>query len=197
MKSLSVSQACEVLKSGGVVAYPTETFYGLAVDPQNTTAIDRLFKVKQRDRGKPVSILVGRRADVLEWASEVPEAARYLMDEFWPGPLTLVFKSRPTTNPLLTAGTGNIGIRISPHPLAAAMAQKLGAITTTSANISGLEPILEPRHLKSMLGLSIDGFVDGGNLPSSKGSTILDISQQPIKLIRAGEVFIDIEKLSF
>ncbi len=111
-----------------------------------------------------------------------------MIHQFWPGALTLVLKATESVSKLLTAGTGTLGVRISPHPLAAQLAQAMGAVTTTSANISGMEPILDPQYLVSELAERIDGFIDGGILNPSKGSTIVSVLNGIVKVIREGEI---------
>ncbi len=190
MKSLSIDEAVAILKSGGIVAYPTETFYGLAVDPKNSQALEKLYALKERDRGKPISILIGSEEDLKNWVQDISPRAQSLIQQFWPGPLTLVLPAKTQVSSLLTAGTGTLGVRISPHPLASQLAKSMGAITTTSANLSGMDPLLDPQELEEMLGKKIDGLIDGGVLNQSKGSTIISICDEIIKVIREGEIVI-------
>ncbi len=111
---VSAKKAGSILKAGGIIAYPTETFYGLGVSADNTKAIERLFEVKQRDKGKPISILIANADQVFHWAKDIGKLEQTLMDHFWPGPLTIVFWAKKNVSQLLTAGTGKIGIRFSP-----------------------------------------------------------------------------------
>lgn len=120
------NEAGKILLSGGLVAYPTESFYGLAADATNETAIRRLFLAKKRSIGLPVLILISD-ADVLDqYVRHIPSTARHLTKKFWPGGLTLVFEAGPNISPLLTAGKGTIGIRLSSHPVATALTRFLG-----------------------------------------------------------------------
>lgn len=192
MKSLTIDQAVEVLKKGGVVAYPTETFYGLGVLASNPQAIDRLFRIKKREKDKPISILIASVNELQNWASEVGEKAQKLIEAFWPGPLTLVFKACQGVSPELTAKTGKIGLRISSEPNALEMITKLGgALTATSANLSGEKPALTALEVDSQIGTLIDGIVSSKDLNVSKGSTIIDISDKKIQVIREGEIPIE------
>ena len=113
----AVSKAADVIKSGGVVAIPTESFYGLAVNPTDIKAIHRLFDVKKRRGDQPILILIPSVAHLDQYVIHVPEIARQLMKDFWPGGLTLIFEAKPNLPQELTAGTGKIGVRLSSHPV--------------------------------------------------------------------------------
>jgi L-threonylcarbamoyladenylate synthase len=184
-----------LLCQGGLIAFPTETYYGLGVDPFNTEALARLFAVKQRQPDKPVLVLVAEQAQVSELAAEVPAVLHRLMTAFWPGPLTLVFPGRASLPSLLTGGTGNVGIRQSPHPLAARLLAAFGGpITATSANRSGAPPATTAAEVQESLGSEIDLILDGGTTPGGAGSTLVGCNQeQQLHCLRAGVVpFADI-----
>ncbi len=184
---MQAQEAAQILKSGGLVAYPTESFYGLAADVENETAITHLFRVKKREAGEPVLLLIPSVESLMRYAENVPETAKRLMDAFWPGGLTLVFKARKDVSTLLTAGTGKIGIRLSSHPVAMALAQAVGsAITGTSANISGESPCNTSRGVEQALGNSVDRILDGGETPGQKPSTVLDVTPWPHRVLREG-----------
>ncbi len=188
---LSLAQALEVLKKGGVVAYPTETFYGLGVVADDVYALEKIFEIKERDRGKPVSILIADRAQLESWVDNVSPRDEKLITAFWPGALTLVFKARSSVSNLLTAGSGKLGVRISPNPIALGLCKGLGrAITATSANLSGESSCRTAEEVAAQLGSRIDGIVEGVTSPTSKGSTILDVSGEEIKVIREGDVLL-------
>ena len=182
-----VTEAARVLKSGGLVAYPTESFYGLAADISNEAAILRLFQVKRREAGKPVLLLIPAIKSLKRYAAHVSKTAERLMDQFWPGGLTLIFEARKDVSTLLTAGTGKIGIRLSSHPVATALAQATGsAITGTSANISGEPPCNTSYGVASALGNDVDRILDGGETPGQKPSTVLDMTTRPPTVLREG-----------
>ncbi len=183
----AVAEAVAVLRAGGICAYPTETFYGLGVDVTNDRAIKHLYDIKRRDYGNPVAVIVSDRAMLESIVDEIPEKAKVLMDTFWPGPLTILFHTNEKISRLLTTNTGKIGIRISSHPVARALVQELGKpLTTTSANLSGFPPSLNLRHLKSYFADRIDAIVDSGELPPSYGSTVVDVTEDKLALIREG-----------
>jgi len=126
------------LRAGVVVIYPTDTLYGLGVDPCSETGLNRLFAAKVRDRGKPIPLLLSEKDQVDRWARHVPPAAARLMDRFWPGALTLVLPADPGVHPSVTGGGDTVGLRVPDHPVPRALASLLsGAVTGTSANRSG------------------------------------------------------------
>lgn len=188
-KNLTIKEAVRILKRGGVVAYPTETFYGLGVKASNRKAVAKIFKIKKRDKGKPISILIGKKSDVSHWATNIGAREKKLIKNFWPGPLTLVFKAKKRVLSELTAGSGKIGIRLSSCQTATKLCKKLGdAITTTSANLSGQSSLRSARKVLVQLKNQIDGVVFNRALKLSKGSTILDVSDKKVKVLREGDV---------
>ena len=185
----AISQAGEVLSSGGLVAYPTESFYGLAADSTNETAIKRLFLAKQRGPGRPVLILIPTIEVLDQYAANIPPVSRQLIKEFWPGGLTLVFDADPKISPLLTGGTEKIGIRLSSHPVATALTRAIGEpVTGTSANISGEPPCRNADEVRRSLGKGVDLILDGGETREELGSTVLDVTVDPPRILRQGMV---------
>ncbi|MGD9075647.1 MAG: L-threonylcarbamoyladenylate synthase, partial [Desulfobacteraceae bacterium] len=152
-----LKRAAESILSGGVVAIPTESFYGLAVNPTDIKAINRLFDVKKRRDDQPILILIPSVEHLDQYVIHVPEIARQLMNDFWPGGLTLIFEAKPNLPQELTAGTGKIGVRLSSHPLPTALAQAVdGPITGTSANISGQPACSSAKEVLQNLGEEVD-----------------------------------------
>lgn len=190
-----LTQAVAVLKEGGVVAFPTETYWGLAVDPFNGQALERLFELKQRPAQKPVLVLIDSQERLPLLASEVPGRYHPLMERFWPGPLTLIFPSQPLLSPLLTAGTGTVGLRISSHPLARSFtALCAGAITATSANISGRSPAVTEQEVVDQFGSGLDWLVKSGPTSGGTASTIVAADRGGLRLIRPGVIpFTEVE----
>lgn len=174
---------------GGVVACPTETFYGLAVDAFNETAIRALFETKKRQATEPILLLIPSEEILHGLVTHVPPIAQKLIREFWPGGLTLVFEAGPQISPLLTAGTGKIGIRLTSHPVAAALAQAVGGpISGTSANRSGQPACRTAQEVLQSLGKAVDLILDGGETGSRIGSTVLDVTVEPPRILREGAV---------
>lgn len=192
--SLAVSdaelvRAATVISGGGVVAFPTETFYGLAVDPFNTEALERLFRLKKRASAKPALVLIDNNERLGRLVQATPSLYSKLIAEFWPGPLTLVFPGLSQLPTLLTDGHGTVGVRLSSHPLACRLAKAAGGIITgTSANPSGLPAATTVSQVQEMFPVGIDYIIDGGQVPGGEGSTIVGIEDAALKLIRAGGV---------
>jgi L-threonylcarbamoyladenylate synthase len=184
-----IREAVRILLAGGVAAFPTETFYGLAVDAANGEAIERIFQIKGRAFSSPIALIAGSKNGISGLVMEIPAAARRLMQAFWPGPLTLLFAASAQISPRLTAGTGKIGIRVSSHPVADSLANTLdGAITATSANLSGAPECLTAAEVLATLGDRIDLIIDGGPAPGGQGSTFLDITVDPPICLREGAI---------
>ena len=184
-----LNKAVEIIISGGIVAYPTESFYGLGVHTSNEKAIQRLFVVKKRRKDNPVLILIPSIEVLDQYVIHVSETARKLMDQFWPGSLTMIFEAGPNISPLLTGNTNKIGVRLSKHPAATALTRAVGVpITGTSANISGQPACMNAGEVYDSLGKDIDFILDGGETKGGSGSTILDVTVMPPKVVREGMV---------
>jgi L-threonylcarbamoyladenylate synthase len=186
----ALEEAGAIIREGGVVAYPTETFYGLGADGGNESSVEKIFAVKGRDFNKPIPLIIGNLDHLVEWAAFVPETAQRFMDRFWPGPLTLLFRALPGVLSRITGGTGKIGIRCSSNIIAAGLAElsKGGALTATSANLSGQEECVSAEEVMDMLGSRIDAVIDGGTTPGERGSTIVDVTADPPVIIREGVI---------
>ena len=187
--SSTLDAAREVFKRGGVIAYPTETFYGLCVDPFNEGAVERLFTLKGRTAKNPVSVIIPAVSMLEKVAVEVTPLARTLIKRFWPGPLTVIFKARSNVPPLLLGSTGKIGVRVSSSPVAKRLSETLSSpITATSANPSGSQPPASAEEVLAYFNGSIDVLIDGGRLPGRLGSTVVDATGESLAVVRAGEV---------
>jgi len=185
----SITQAVRIMEKGGVIAYPTETFYGLGADIRNELALEKLYTIKGRGFDKPVSIIIGSREDLTRFAREITPTAEILMDRFWPGGITLLFTASHEVPVRLTAKTGRIGIRLSSNPLATLLAQHLsGAISATSANRSGEGECISAREVIATMGERIDAVIDGGMTAGGTGSTIVDTTVDPPVVIREGMI---------
>ncbi len=192
-----VEKGAAIIRQGGLVAFPTETHYGLAVNPYDHMALSRLFKVKNRDFDKPILTLIQDESRISLLASRVPCCYRPLMRTFWPGPLTLIFDEISTLDPLLTGNTHTVGIRISSNPVANALLTAVGKpITATSANVSGRPATVNPREVEAQLGKDVDLIIDGGKTAGGRSSTIVTNCAGQLKLIREGVIsFRDIIKV--
>ena len=186
------SDAAAVIVSGGVAAIPTETSYGLAVDPFNSRSLKHLFEIKKRPSSKPVLVLIDNADKLPSLVSEVPDVYKVLIQHFWPGPLTLIFPAVTDLPSMLTAGTATIGVRISSNQAAAQICRRAGGvITATSANLSGEQPARTVAELVRNLSGDIDIIVDDGDLGEALPSTILHYHEQSLILVREGEITFD------
>jgi L-threonylcarbamoyladenylate synthase len=184
-----LTYAAEMLTRGGVVAYPTETFYGLGVDATDEKAIRKIFTVKGRNFNNSISVIIDKIENLQALVQEVPDNALRLIRAFWPGALTIVFKASASVSPLLTAGTGKIGIRISSHAAARTIAAKLGhPVTATSANKSHAPECSTADEVVNQIGDKIDAIVDLGKTAGGMGSTIIDVTFNPAKILRQGVI---------
>lgn len=188
-----LSKCRDVIARGGLIAYPTDTFYGLGVNPRNREAVRRLFSIKQRVANQPILLLLKDIEEVGRWAEPAGTTAKELMARHWPGPLTLVLKARADVLPELTAGTGTIGLRVPGNALTRKVLEAVGgALTGTSANRSGAKDARTAPEVSEYFGDAVDLILDGGPAPGSKPSTIVDVSGRTPRLIRRGAVDVDL-----
>ena len=185
----AISKAKEILSSGGIVAFPTESFYGLGVDAANEEAVRNIFRLKSRPGDQPLLLLISSVDELKNYVEEIPSVAKELIEQFWPGGLTIVFRATQYLSPLLTASTGKIGIRLSSHPVATALAGSLGTpVTGTSANISGQPVCSTAYEVLKTLGNKVDLILDGGKTEGGLVSTIIDITVDPPMILREGMI---------
>ena len=184
-----IARVVEFLNDGQVIAYPTETIYGLGADVLNRKAVKKIYDLKSRDYGLPVSILIADLKMLREIVADVPDGALALMRKFWPGPLTILFPASDVIPKGLVTNTGKVGIRISSHPVAAAIVEGFGRpITTTSANLSGFPPSLSVKHVQKYFGDKLPCIVDGGECDPSRGSTVVDMAEETMRIVRDGAI---------
>ncbi len=181
--------AARVVRDGGLVAFPTETFYGLGANAFDPDAVARVFRAKGRPADKPLLVLVDSLEMAAEVVVEIPARARELIARYWPGPLTLILRARPHLPPALTAGTGTIGVRISSHPVPRALVRVAALpITAPSANSHGGPSPRTAGEVLAGLGERVDLVLDGGPTAGGAPSTVLDVTEDPPRLVRAGAV---------
>ena len=184
-----IQSAAAIISGGGVIAYPSETIYGLGADASNEQAIRRIFEIKGRNFNNPISLIIGHSQDVYPLVRKVTASAQKLMDAFWPGPLTIIFEAAGSVSPLLTADTGRIGIRLSGHDAARKIAGKAGKpLTATSANLSGSPECATADQVIAQLGDKLDAVVDLGKTSGSAGSTIIDATTEQPVILRSGGI---------
>jgi len=184
----SLREAGEVVRGGGVIAFPTETFYGLGVDPLNVPAVQRLYDLKGRSpQTSPILVLIRSRRELRALVSEITPAAERLMQACWPGPLTLVFRAAEAVPSVLTAETGTIGVRLSAYPDVQRVLEVIGGpLTGTSANRTGQPPATTADEVERAFGADVDLIVNGGPTPGGLPTTVVDTTVSPPRLIREG-----------
>jgi L-threonylcarbamoyladenylate synthase len=183
-----VRTAAEALRRGGLVAYPTETFYALGALAADAAAVARLARAKGRPDGKPLPLLAADRAAV-EVVAVLDGAAERLAARLWPGPLTLVLPARPGLAAEVTAGTGTVGIRVPSDEVARALAREAGgALVSTSANLAGEPPPVSVHTLAPALRARLDAVLDGGTTPGGLPSTVVAFEEGALRIVRAGAI---------
>ena len=181
-------EAVQCLRSGGIIAIPTDTVYGLGADPFNASAIQKLYTFKGRPDGKPIPLILSSVEDIHSVAQNLPGFFFHLTDRFWPGGLTIVVESKDLL-PVLTAGGNTVGVRIPDNPLLLQILQAFGGpMAITSANVSGEPPATSIQEIGEELTSRIDVIVDGGKTPGPVPSTVYDISVSPPIIRRHGVI---------
>jgi L-threonylcarbamoyladenylate synthase len=177
-----------ILKKGGVIAFPTDTVYGLGADAFNSVAVQRIYEIKDRSESNPFPLLIADVKQLNALAEPVPELAWFLAKRFWPGGVTLVLSKEDTVPAHLASGP-TIAVRIPNHPGCLALLEHLaGPLVGTSANVSGQPAALTADEVRQQLGDRIDLIIDGGRCPGGKESTVVDITREPPVVLRQGIV---------
>ena len=185
--SSEVRRAAQILRAGGLVAFPTETVYGLGADASNAAAVAKLYAAKRRPADHPVIVHFASAEEAFSFAKDIPGSARTLAAKFWPGPLTLVLKRSPRAKDFVTGGQDTVGVRVPSHPIAQALLKEFcGAVAAPSANVFGAVSSTTAAHVRAELAREADMVLDGG--PSEIGieSTIVDLSGDAPRLLRPG-----------
>ena len=183
----AVKRSFDALMGGCIIAFPTETFYGLGVKYDHPAALERLSALKKRPRDKAMPLIIGHRKLLPLIAAAVPPAAERLMDLFWPGPLTLILPAKDTLSLHITAGTGAVAVRIPGRSFALSLARTLDfPITATSANVSSQPPADSAEAVSDYFGVSIDIIIDCGKTPGTLPSTIVDATGERPVIVRRG-----------
>ena len=184
--SASIALAVQSIKDGGVVIFPTDTVYGIGCNPYDKNAIDKIFKIKKRDKAKQLPIL-GYSKQVLKQIVEFDEIANKITDKFWPGRLTLVLPLKDAKLQKLSGSTKTIAVRVPNNKCALTLLKECKLIIGTSANISGKKSFVDPSYLKDKV-LDCDVFLNDGPIQSSGASTIIEIKNKNIKILRNGDI---------
>lgn len=178
-----------ILRAGGLVAFPTETVYGLGADAENEAAVRRIFEVKGRPEAHPLIVHIGRSECLARWVADLPQAAEKLVRQFWPGPLTLILPRGPRIPLAVTGGLETVGVRVPNHPVALAMLQSFGgAVAAPSANRFGRVSPTRVEHVGDDLGDRVDFVLDGGPCSVGVESTIVDLTSGEPAILRPGGI---------
>jgi L-threonylcarbamoyladenylate synthase len=190
--SAALADAVTALRAGRIIAFPTETFYGLGAAALMPAAVRQIFTVKGRPDDKPLLVLVDSVAMVERIAVDISERAHALMARYWPGALTLVLKAHAHVPIEVTAGSGTVGVRLSAHPVAQALVRALGQpITAPSANPAGQPPPTTAAGVLAYFSQGVELALDGGATAGGAPSTVLDVTVDPPRVLRAGPVKIE------
>lgn len=184
-----LEKAVSALKKGGLVAFPTDTLYALGAHAFIEEAVSRVYEAKGRPQGMALPLLLGSPEQIDSVAVDVPQAARDLAEGFWPGAVTLVLYKAPSVSTTITGGRDTVAVRVPSHPLALALIEGVGApVTGTSANRSGGPDPVSAEVVREHLGESVDVVLDEGPCSLAEASTIVDMTAEPPRIVRAGAV---------
>jgi L-threonylcarbamoyladenylate synthase len=183
------SHAAKIISGGGVIAFRTDTFYGLGVDPLNAAAVAKIRELKGREENKPILLLLADMSVVDRFITDRSADFDRIAKRFWPGPLTIVGHAVADLPPELTAGTGTVGVRVPDDAFVRELVRECGgALTATSANPAGLAPARTAAEVREYFGDTIDLLIDGGEVTATEPSTVLDATTSPPRVIREGAI---------
>src|SRR5574341_279088 len=184
-----IEQAVAVLRAGGLVAFPTETVYGLGADASNAAAVRKIFEAKRRPAAHPLIVHLADAVQLANWAREVPEHARRLARKFWPGPLTLILKRAPRVSDVVTGGQETVAVRVPLHPVSQQLLARFGSgVAAPSANRHGRVSATTAEHVRREFGAEVNCVLDGGEARIGIESAIVDLSGVRPVLLRPGWV---------
>jgi len=189
--STGVEAAVAAVRRGELVVLPTDTVYGVSADAFSPAAVGRLLEAKGRGRSMPVPVLVGSWRTLDGLTAAVPPLARALVEAFWPGPLTLVLRAAPSLVWDLGETRGTVAVRMPLHPVALALLAETGPLAVSSANRTGLPPPVDAAEAARQLGTAVEVYLDGGSCAEPVPSTILDVTSEQPRLLRAGALSLD------
>lgn len=186
-KEIEIRTYTEIIKGGRVVAFPTETVYGLGASAWNPDAIAKVFELKGRPADNPLIVHIANYGMLLNLAAEIPQSSRILMQKFWPGPLTLIFEKRPQVLDAITGGLNSVAVRMPDHAFALKLIQQTGPLVAPSANKSGKPSPTKSEHVMADFGKSVQ-ILDGGPCAIGLESTVLDVRTEPYRILRPGRI---------
>lgn len=177
----------DILKNK-IIAFPTDTVFGVGALIDDLDAIDKIYELKQRDYSKPLAILAATIDDIIPYIKEVNPEVIKIMKQYWPGALTIIFKKQEFVSDKLTAGLDTIAFRIPNSKIALSILEKTGPLATTSVNISGLDPLNKYEDITKAFNDKIDFIINENEISSNVSSTIIDVSNDSIKIVRQGQI---------
>jgi L-threonylcarbamoyladenylate synthase len=182
-------RAAQIVSAGGVIAFRTDTFYGLGVDPFDVSAVSKIRELKGREENKPILLLLSEASVGDRFIADRSEAFEEVARKFWPGPLTIVGVAVANLPPEITAGTGTVGVRVPADEGVRDLVRSCGgALTATSANPSGREPARSAKEVFDYFGDRVDLIIDGGEVIATEPSTVVDVTTSPPRVIRKGAI---------
>jgi L-threonylcarbamoyladenylate synthase len=183
-----IDKVAEVIQGGGVIIYPTDTLYGLGANPLDPEAMKKLYTIKGRDKAKPIPFLIKDQEMLENLVEDIPPIGRQLMERYWPGALTLIFRAKEGLPHPLSGEGGTIGLRISAHPIPQRIIEAVDIpLTSTSANPAGEGNLTDPGTIARTFADQVDLIIDGGEVPGI-GSTVVDLTMTPPRVVRPGMI---------
>jgi len=186
----AIAQAHKILRAGGLIAFPTDTVYGVGALAFHGQAVASIYTAKDRPIEKAIPVLIGNTEDVEKVGMNIPESAYRLAARFWPGPLTVLVPKKPTL-PEAVSATATVGVRVPDHDVTRTLLRAVGPMAVTSANISSRQSPSTAEEVFAQLGGRIDLIIDGGRTPGGVPSTLVDCTEEEIKILRAGPIGLD------
>ena len=188
--SEAIARALQILQAGGLVAFPTDTVYGVGALALDGKAVESIYNAKDRPVEKAIPVLIGDLEDLEKVGSDIPDAAHRLASRFWPGPLTIVVPKRSDL-PEAVSATATVGVRVPDHEVARALLRAAGPLAVTSANISGMQSPVTAQEVYEQLAGRIELILDGGQTPGGVPSTLVDCTTSAIKILREGPISLE------
>ena len=195
MNQSPIDDAVDALKKSGVVAFPTDTVYGLGADMVSEKAVERLFEIKLRSRDNPVPVMIADKKDLKLVVNLITDTTYRIIERYWPGPLTIVLPKSPSVPDLITGGKNTVAVRIPDHPVALKLLSKFGSpMAVTSANLSGQGPFTTYEEVLKTFGDKVDFIVPGDTI-HKQVSTIIDLTGEKPVVVREGLIKLELNKL--